>query len=311
MRMQVSVHLPLDAGISAIVVRWFKAVGQPVGQGEPLAQATVSGRAVTVHSPATGVLREVFAGPGQGVISPAAVGMIELSPTGFGPAAEVIPWSRMREGMATHLVVSNNSAVHLTIFLDADLTHLIQLRQRESEAFRQRFGVPLGFAPFFVHTAARALGRHPLLNSRVTSKGMIHQREVHVGFVVDVPGGIRIPRITHANQKSLPQVAVEMHALAERARRGQLWPAEEEGSTFTVSSTGAEGPLFATPVIPYPNVAMLGFDAITDRPVAVQGRVEVRPVIYLSLSFDHRLVDGREAARFLRDVRQQLEAPAP
>lgn len=305
--MQVSVHLPGEAGQNAAVVRWLKNPGQPVMQGDLLAQVLIAGQPAGVLSPGTGILSEIYARPGQGLVTPAAVAAIQLRQ--HGPATELIPWSTMRHNMASHLVVSTHSSVHVTTHLEADMTWLKALRQQQGAAFHRQYGIPLGFAPFFVRAAAQVLPHHPLLNAQVTPQGMVHQREYHVGFVVAVPGGTRIPKIMHANRKSLAQIALEMHALAARARAGQLYPTEERGGTFTVSSTGAEGGLLSTPVIPYPNVAMLGYDAITDRPAAVNGRVEVRPMIYMNLSFDHRLVDGRDAARFLRDVRKMLEEP--
>lgn len=305
--MQVSVHLPVDGGLSGVVLRWLRVAGQPVVQGEPLAQAVVGGRPVLVHSPCSGTLQAIHVAAGQGIVTPAAVATVQLLPQ--GPASEVIPWSPLRRNMAEHMAISDRSIVHLTVYHEVDMAPLVECRHRLTEGAKQQLGFPLGFAPFFVRGAAKLLAAYPRLNAQITPQGMLLQREVHVGVMVAVPGGLRAPKIMHADRKSLQQIAVEMNSLAEQSRAGTIWPAQEQGATFSVSSAGAKGPVFATPIIPYPNVATLGCNRITERPLALQGHVVVRPAMFMNLTVDHRLVDGQEAAEFLHDLGTLLGAP--
>lgn len=223
------------------------------------------------------------------------------------PNVQVVPYTNLRVSMAKHLRLSRHVAVPVTAFAEADMSRLLELRDAHKEAFARREGVPLGLLPFFAAATARALRAVPVLNAMQGPDGLIVIKPIHVGFVVRVTGGVRLPVLRDTDTKSIAELAREIHDLSERARADRLWWHEEREGTFLITSPGRGGPLFATPVMSYPNVGILGFETITPRPVAVGKRVEVRPAMFLSLSFDHQVIDGGEAGEFLQAVKSCLE----
>ncbi|MGE5590343.1 MAG: 2-oxo acid dehydrogenase subunit E2, partial [Bacillota bacterium] len=224
------------------------------------------------------------------------------------PEATVeVPYTELRLRMASHLWQSSITSVAVTTWMDIDATRLLALRERWHPYFEAAEQAPLGLMPFFVRAAVRALKTVPELSALILPDRMVYPRRTAVGVVVAVDGGVRIARLADADTKTFGQIARELHQTTEAARSGTLpWDADAE-PVFTISSTGADGPLFSSPMLPVPAAGILGLDAITMRPMVVSGRVEARPGLYASLTFDHRAVDGQQAGRFLRVLKQALE----
>ena len=226
------------------------------------------------------------------------------------PPEERVPLRGVRRTMARTMAVSAISAVQATIMEQADGLALRQLRLREAPIAAER-GVRLTWLPFIVKALTLALDRFPLRNSTFDrDKGeILMHRQIHLGFAVDTPDGLLVPVLRNVRPLSILDLAAALQDLAERARPRKVSPAEVKGGTFTVSNYGALGGIWGTPVINPPEVAILGVGRIEEAPVVRDGLVAARPIIPLSLTFDHRIIDGATAQRFLNDIVRHLEDP--
>ncbi|MGH3741273.1 MAG: 2-oxoglutarate dehydrogenase, E2 component, dihydrolipoamide succinyltransferase, partial [Micromonosporaceae bacterium] len=245
------------------------------------------------------------------------------APTEPSPAASVEPsplrgrtekMSRMRTIIANRMVEALQTAAQLTTVVEADVTKIARLRQEAKDKFAKQHGVKLSFLPFFTLAAVEALRAHPGINASIDpDEGTItyHDAE-HLGLAVDTERGLMLPVIHNAGDLNLAGLARRIADLAERTRAGKVTPDEVSGATFTLTNTGSRGALFDTPIVPLPQVAMLGVGAVVKRAVVVDdphlGEIIVpRSMVYLALSYDHRLVDGADAARYLSAVKERLE----
>lgn len=226
------------------------------------------------------------------------------------PAAERIPLRGVRRSMAKAMVASASSAVQVTATDQADGLALRELRERE-QAVAEKRGVRLTWLPFIVKALTLALERYPLLNSSFDSEQdeIIQHRKIHIGFAVDTPDGLLVPVLRNARQLSILDLALALQGLAERARQRKIAPSELRGGTFTVTNYGALGGIWGTPVINPPEAAILGIGRIEEAAVVRDGEVVARPVIPLSLTFDHRIIDGATAHRFLNALIEHIENP--
>ena len=230
---------------------------------------------------------------------------------------EVIKMDRMRQIIADHMVRSKATSAHVTSFTEADVTNLIRLRERNKDSFQEREGVKLTFTPFFVRAAIDALREHPILNSSVEEDQIVIRKDLHVGIAVAIgKTGLVAPVIRSAGQKSLAGLAHAAADLADRARNKKLQPDELQGGTFTLTNIGSLGSLMGTPIINQPQVAILAIGAIKKRPVVIEDPdlgdiIAVRHMMYLSLSYDHRIIDGAMAASFLQRFVKALEEIEP
>jgi 2-oxoglutarate dehydrogenase E2 component (dihydrolipoamide succinyltransferase) len=227
-----------------------------------------------------------------------------------GRAERRSPLSPLRQKLGERLVAARNQSAMLTTFNEADLSRVQSLRARVRERFREVHGTDLGLMGFFALAAVRALLEHPQVNSRLEGGELVEPQYVDLGIAVSAPKGLVVPVIRNAESLALEQLEAEIARLAARARENRVTLEEMSGGTFTISNGGVFGSLLSTPILNPPQCAILGLHAIQERPVAVEGRVEIRPMMYLALSYDHRLIDGRESVTFLKRIVELVEEPA-
>jgi 2-oxoglutarate dehydrogenase E2 component (dihydrolipoamide succinyltransferase) len=227
-----------------------------------------------------------------------------------GHREERVKMSRLRQTIARRLKEAQNTAAILTTFNEVDMSTLIELRKRYKEAFEKRHGVKLGFMGFFVKACCQALEEVPSVNAEIDGSDIIYKRFCHIGVAVGTQKGLVVPVVRDADRLSLAEIERAIAELGRRAREGALDIADLQGGTFTISNGGVYGSLMSTPILNAPQSGILGMHKIQERPVVVDGKIEARPMMYLALSYDHRVVDGKEAVTFLVRVKELLEDPA-
>lgn len=217
--------------------------------------------------------------------------------------------STLRKRVAERLLHSQQGTATLTTFNEVDMSAVIQLRKRYKERFLKRHGVKLGFMSFFVKAACEALQEFPAVNAEIDGEEVIYKHYYDIGVAVGGGKGLVVPIIRHADQRSFADIEVSIGDLGRRAQANKLTLDELIGGTFTVSNGGVYGSMLSTPILNPPQTGILGLHNIVERPVAINGKVEIRPIMYLALSYDHRLIDGREAVQFLVRIKQLIEDP--
>ena len=217
--------------------------------------------------------------------------------------------SRRRLTIARRLVDAQRETASLTTFNEIDMTAVMDLRRRRKEAFQTRHGIGLGFMSFFVKASVAALKAFPNVNAEMQDDDLILKRYYDLGIAVDTEGGLVVPVVRNVDQKSFPEIERGIADLAGRARDNKLSIDELRGGTFTITNGGIFGSLFSTPIINPPQVAILGMHRIVERPIAVQGQVAIHPMMYVALTYDHRVIDGRTAVQFLIRIKDLLEDP--
>ena len=227
-----------------------------------------------------------------------------------GADVERVPMTPLRRTIAARLVQAQRNAAILTTFNEVDLGELIALRARHRERFKARHGVDLGYMSLFARAVVHALGEVPIVNASIDGDEIVYHRRVHLGIAVSTRRGLVVPVVRDADHRSLADIERTIAALAERARNGKLAPDDLAGGTFTITNGGVFGSLLSTPILNPPQSGILGMHKIEERPIAVKGQVVIRPMMYVALSYDHRLVDGAQAVTFLVRVKEQLEDPA-
>lgn len=241
---------------------------------------------------------------------PAAAPRAELSPA-FGDRPEQrVPMSRLRVRVAERLVQSQSDCAMLTTFNEVNMAPVMALRAKYKESFEKKYGIKLGFMSFFVKAAVHALKQFPIINASIEGSDIIYHGYIDIGIAVGSPRGLVVPVLRDADQKSFAQIEREIADFAARAKSGKLTLEELTGGTFTISNGGVYGSLFSTPIINPPQSAILGVHGTKPRPVAENGEVVIRPMNYLAMSYDHRLIDGKEAVLALVAMRDALEDPA-
>ncbi len=217
--------------------------------------------------------------------------------------------SLLRRKVAERLVSVKNETAMLTTFNEVDMSAIFELRKKYKEKFKETHGVNLGFMSFFTLASVRALQEFPAVNSMIDGSEMISYNYCDISIAVSGPKGLMVPVIRSAEELKFKGIELEVKRLAERARDGQITVDEMTGGTFTISNGGVFGSMLSTPIINPPQSAILGMHNIVERPIAVNGKVEIRPVMYLALSYDHRIIDGRESVGFLVHIKEALENP--
>ncbi len=217
--------------------------------------------------------------------------------------------SPLRRKIATQLVAAQQTAAILTTFNECDMSAVIQLRKDMQDDFQKRHGIKLGFMSFFLKAAVDALKAVPSINSRLDGDELITNHFYDVGVAVGTDKGLMVPVIRDADQKSFAEIEKDLAAYAVKAREGKIGLEDLQGGIFTISNGGVYGSLMSTPILNPPQSGILGMHKTQDRPVAVNGKVEIRPMMYLALSYDHRVVDGKEAVTFLVRVKECIENP--
>ena len=215
-----------------------------------------------------------------------------------------------RKKIAENLLQSQQSTAHLTTFNEVDMSAINALRDRFKEKVEKEYGVKLTFMPFFVRAAVQALKQFPTINSQIDGDSIIYKHYVNMGIAVASDAGLVVPNIKDADQKGIIQISAEIAEVAKRARDGKLTMEDLTGGTFTITNGGVFGSLVSTPILNYPQVGILGLHKTQDRPVAINGQVVIRPMMYIALSYDHRIVEGAHAVQFLVRVKELIEDPA-
>lgn len=223
---------------------------------------------------------------------------------------EVVPMTPLRRRIADRLVESQQNAALLTTFNEADMSHVMGLRKQYQEAFTEKYGIKLGFMSFFVKATIDALKLVPQVNAEIRGTDIVYRNYYDIGVAVGGGRGLVVPVIRNAERMSFAEVELTIADFAERARKNALKLDDLSGGTFTISNGGIYGSLMSTPIINPPQSGILGLHAIQDRPVVRDGQIVIRPMMYLALTYDHRLVDGREAVTFLKRIKDAIEAPA-
>ena len=222
---------------------------------------------------------------------------------------ERVPMSRLRSTIANRLLSVKQETAMLTTFNEVDLKPIKDLRSKYGEDFFAEHGVKLGFMGFFVLAAVQALKKFPVVNASIDGSDIVYHGYQDVGVAVSTERGLVVPVIRDADSLRIPDVEKSILDYSEKAKNGKLSIAEMQGGTFTISNGGVFGSLLSTPILNAPQTAILGMHTIQDRPVAIDGEVVIRPMMYLALSYDHRLLDGKEAVTFLITIKDQLESP--
>src|SRR6516164_3335894 len=223
---------------------------------------------------------------------------------------ERVKMTRLRQTIARRLKEAQNTAAMLTTFNEVDMSAVMHLRSQYRDLFEKKHGVRLGFMGFFVRACVQALKEIPAVNAEIDGTDIVYKNYYHIGVAVGTERGLVVPVVRDADQKSLAQIESEIAGFGRRAREGALKIEELQGGTFTISNGGVYGSLLSTPILNAPQSGILGMHKIEERPVVVAGKIEARPMMYLALSYDHRIVDGREAVLFLVRVKEMLEDPA-
>jgi 2-oxoglutarate dehydrogenase E2 component (dihydrolipoamide succinyltransferase) len=245
------------------------------------------------------------------VAQPAAAVQVRApSPADDAAREERVRMTKLRQTIARRLKDAQNTAAMLTTFNEVDMSAVMALRNHYKDLFEKKHGVKLGFMGFFVRACVQALREIPAVNAEIDGTDLIYKNYYHVGIAVGTEKGLVVPVVRDCDIKSLGEIEKEIAGYGRRARDGQLKIEEMQGGTFTITNGGVYGSLMSTPILNAPQSGILGMHKIQERPMVVAGKIEVRPMMYLALSYDHRVVDGREAVTFLVRVKESLEDPA-
>jgi 2-oxoglutarate dehydrogenase E2 component (dihydrolipoamide succinyltransferase) len=239
--------------------------------------------------------------------APAPVGPTTAPSLAFTGATQVVPMTPMRQKIAEHMVMSKRTSAHVYTVVEVEMTRVVAARDRCKQDFEQRNGIKLTFTPFFIRAAVEAIKELPIINSSVEGTNIIYKRDVNIGLAVALENGLIVPVIKRADEKNFLGVARAVQDLADRARSKRLNVDDVQGGTFTITNPGSFGGLFGLPIINQPQVAILGVGAIEKRPVVRDDAIAIRHMAYLSISYDHRVVDGAVAERFMGKIKQTLE----
>jgi len=277
--------------------------------------STVAGTGVGGRIRKEDILQAAPAAPAAPATAPApAAAAPAAAPVVSELRGQTVPMSRLRKVIAERAVASMQQTAQLTTVVEADVTEIAKVRARVQENFVRQTGGKLSFLPFFVRAAAEALQSHPIINATVEGENIVYAATENISIAVDTERGLLTPVLRGAGEKTLAQISHDIADLAARTRDNKIGPDELSGGTFTVTNTGSRGALFDTPVVFLPQVAIMGTGIVQKKPVVVSNdgvdAIAVRQTVFLALSYDHRIVDGADAARFLTQVKERLEAAA-
>lgn len=217
--------------------------------------------------------------------------------------------STLRKAISKRLVCVKNQTAMLTTFNEVDMSAIYDIRNKYKEPFKEKYGIRLGFMSFFTKAVCEALFHFPAVNAMIDGEDIVYHHYCDIGIAVSTPKGLMVPIIRNAETMSLAEIELKIKELATKARDGKLSIPEMEGGTFTITNGGIFGSMLSTPIINPPQSAILGMHNVVERPLAIKGKVEIRPVMYVALSYDHRIIDGRESVGFLYKVKELIENP--
>jgi 2-oxoglutarate dehydrogenase E2 component (dihydrolipoamide succinyltransferase) len=286
-------------------------------------QGTGSAGRVTKHdvrnamtpAPPAPTRESIIAPTGEAKLAPASGSAIAPTrntiarPRSGDRSEERVRMTKRRQTIARRLVEAQQTAAMLTTFNEADMTAIMALRERRKESFKKEFGVGLGIASFFVKASVAALRAFPAINAEIQGDEIVYKHYYDIGVAVGAEGGLVVPVIRDADQLTFPQIEIAIRDYAKKATDNTLTLEDLRGGTFTITNGGVFGSLLSTPILNPPQVAILGLHRIQDRVIPVNGQPVIRPMMYLALSYDHRIVDGREAVQFLVKIKDYIEDP--
>jgi 2-oxoglutarate dehydrogenase E2 component (dihydrolipoamide succinyltransferase) len=252
---------------------------------------------------------DVLAFLAQPVATQTAAPIPAKAPRAADAGEERVKMTRLRQTIARRLKEAQNTAAMLTTFNEVDMGAAMALRAEYKDAFEKKHGVKLGFMSFFVKACVAALKEYPAVNAEIDGDEVVYKHHVHMGIAVGGPSGLVVPVLKHADDMSFAGIEKAIGAFGKKARDGALKLEELTGGSFTITNGGIYGSLMSTPILNPPQSGILGMHKIQDRPMAIGGKVEIRPMMYLALSYDHRIVDGKEAVSFLVRVKESIEDP--
>lgn len=255
------------------------------------------------------VLAAIAKGPSASAPAAVPAAPRPVSSAEDAPREERVKMTRLRQTIAKRLKDAQNTAAMLTTYNEVDMSAVMDLRNRYKDVFEKKHGVKLGFMGFFTKAVTHALKELPAVNAEIDGTDIIYKNYCHVGMAVGTDKGLVVPVIRDADQRSIAGVEKELGRLAKAARDGSLGMADMQGGTFTITNGGVYGSLMSSPILNAPQSGILGMHKIQERPVVVGGQIVIRPMMYLALSYDHRIVDGKEAVTFLVRVKESLEDP--
>ena len=226
----------------------------------------------------------------------------------YGPE-ERIQMSRLRQTIAKRLKSAQETAAMLTTFNEVDMSKVINFRKENQDEFKNKFGTKLGFMSFFVKASIKSLKLYPAVNAEIENNDIIYKNYYNISFAVGTEKGLVVPVLKNADEMSFADIESNIKTLSDKANSGSLSIDDLQGGTFTISNGGVYGSMLSTPILNPPQSGVLGMHNIVDRPIAVNGSIQIKPVMYLALSYDHRIIDGKEAVSFLREIKDNLEEP--
>jgi 2-oxoglutarate dehydrogenase E2 component (dihydrolipoamide succinyltransferase) len=264
------------------------------------------GEAPAISAPPATAPAPVAAPPARPATAAAVPAAAAARPSGDG-RVEVVPMTPMRAKIADHMVMSRRTSAHVTTVFEADLSRIVAIREKEKDDYERVYGTKLTFTPFFATAAIQAIKDWPIVNASVEGNTIVYKHFVNLGMAVALPDGLIVPVVKNAEEKSFLGLCRAINDLAERARTKKLSIDDVQGGTFTITNPGIFGGMFGTPIINQPQVAILGIGGIEKRPVVVNDAIAIRPMCYVVLSFDHRVIDGAVADQFMAKVKQVLQ----
>lgn len=273
---------------------------------EDVANASAE-RSVPVSAP---VIAPVVVSPTQAPVVVAAATSISVQQGSLNRSEEVKPMSMIRRTIATRLVRAQHEAALLTTFNEVDMQPVMQLRNKYKDAFLEKHGTKLGFMSFFAKAACEALKRYPAVNAEVRGNNIVYKKYYDIGIAIGGGKGLVVPVLRNVERMSFADIERTIGEFADLAKNNRLMPEDLEGGTFTISNGGIYGSLLSTPIVNPPQSGILGLHSIQERPIALNGQVVIRPMMYLALTYDHRIIDGREAVSFLKTIKEVIEDPA-
>jgi 2-oxoglutarate dehydrogenase E2 component (dihydrolipoamide succinyltransferase) len=286
-----------------------KAESKPAPAAPAKKSAPAPETKVEVKAPTAPVKSEPVPAP-VSVTPPPIPTRVSAEPVDAGGEEEIVPMTRLRRTLARRLVEAQQTAAMLTTFNEVDMSAIIALRKEHGEAFLARHNVKLGFMSFFVKASVDALKMVPEVNAEIREDNIVYKNHYDIAVAIGGGKGLVVPVLRNAERLSFAEVEIAIGDFAKRAKENKLKPEELQGGTFTISNGGIYGSMLSTPILNPPQSGILGMHAIQDRPVARDGQVVIRPMMFLALTYDHRLVDGREAVTFLKRIKDAIEAPA-
>jgi 2-oxoglutarate dehydrogenase E2 component (dihydrolipoamide succinyltransferase) len=309
---KASVELP--APTAGTITSMLKHKGEKAAVGDVIGYMEPDGGSAKPKPSSSGKGRRSEEAPAERPKPPAPEPDAKAPPVipaaSAGREEQIVPMTPIRRRIAERLVEAQNTAALLTTFNQADMSAVMALRKQHQEAFQARHGIKLGFMSFFVKASIEALRQIPQINAEVRGHDIVYRNYYDIGIAVGGGKGLVVPVLRNADRMSFADIEKAIADFAQRAQANQVKVDELQGGTFTISNGGIYGSMLSTPIVNPPQSGILGLHAIEDRPIAINGEVVVRPMMYLALTYDHRIVDGREAVTFLKRIKDVIENPA-